>query len=331
MLSLERVVTPEWVWRAHSVRRRYLRYTGRLGFLAQTWMADLKEEGSQAMAMTLDAITIYPVKSMRGVSVCEAVVEPWGLAEDRRWMVVDENGSYLTQRDLPGMARIVAAPDGAGGVVLSAPDTGGQKVHAPMPKAGCPTIETVVRGDRVQAQAAGRAADAWLSATLGCVCRLVHMGDPAAARPVDPADGRPADRVSFADGFPLLGVGTASIGDLNARLAQPVPMARFRPNIEVSGAAPWDEDRWKLLRIGGAGGVTLRAVKPCARCVIVATDQETGVRARDREPLRTLADFRRGDRGRVLFGQNLVPDGTGRLAVGNKVKVVEVLAEPSHS
>lgn len=277
--------------------------------------------------MRLDAITIYPVKSLRGVAVHEAVVEPWGLAGDRRWMVVDEQGRYLTQRDLPGMARIAAAPDGDGGVVLSAPDDRAGELRAPKPDADGPTLEVVVWRDRVRAQSAGRDADAWLSDALGRACRLVHMGDPAAARPVDPTYAGPTDRVSFADGFPLLGVSAASLDDLNARMAQPVPMARFRPNLVVSGGAPWTEDGWRLLRVGGAEGVAFRAVKPCARCVIVATDQETGARARDREPLRTLAGFRRDGRGKVLFGQNLVPDGTGRIAVGDGVEVAESAAD----
>ncbi len=120
----------------------------------------------------------------------------------------------------------------------------------------------------------------------------------------------------------------ASLDALNTRLAQPMPMARFRPNLVVSGTAPWAEDKWQLLRIGTAGGVAFRAVKLCARCVIVATDQETGARARDREPLRTLASFRRDNRGRVLFGQNLVPDGTGRIAVGDRVEAAETPAGP---
>ena len=279
--------------------------------------------------MRLDAITIYPVKSLRGVTVREAVVEPWGLAGDRRWMVVDEQGRYLTQRDLPGMARIAAVPDGDGGVALSTPGAGEARV--PLPDAGGPTVEVVVWRDRVRAQPAGQDVDAWLSAALGRACRLVHMGDPAAARPVDPAYAGPADRVSFADGFPLLGVSAASLADLNARLAQPVPMARFRPNLVVSGGAAWAEDGWRLLRVGGVGGVAFRAVKPCARCVIVSTDQETGARARDREPLRTLAGFRRDGRGRVLFGQNLVPDGAGRVAVGDSVEVAEGVAGPGAS
>ncbi len=280
------------------------------------------------MTAVLDAITVYPVKSLRGVAVQEAEVEPWGLAGDRRWMVADGNGRYLTQRELPGMARIAAAPAGDGGIVLSVPGTSPGEMRVPMPEADSPTVEVVVWRDRVRAQPAGRDADAWLSDALGRACRLVHMGDPAAARPVDPAYGQPADRVSFADGFPLLGMNRASLDDLNARLAQPVPMARFRPNLVVSGAAPWAEDRWRLLRVGGAGGVAFRAVKLCARCVIVTTDQETGARPRDREPLRTLSSFRRDGRGRVLFGQNLVPDGVGRIAVGDRVEAAEAPAGP---
>jgi len=139
------------------------------------------------MTMMLDAITIYPVKSMRGVVVQEAVVEPWGLAGDRRWMVVDGNGRYLTQRELPGMARIAAAPAEDSGVVLSASGMGTVELHVPRPEAGGPTVEVVVWGDRVWAQPAGRDPDAWLSDALGRACCLVHMGDPAAARPVDPA------------------------------------------------------------------------------------------------------------------------------------------------
>ncbi len=281
------------------------------------------------MTTVLNAITIYPVKSLRGVAVQEAVVEPWGLAGDRRWMVVDGGGRYLTQRELPGMARIAAGLADDGGVVLSASGAGALRV--PMPEAGRPTVEVLVWSDRVWAHPAGRDAEAWLSDALGRACRLVHMGNPATARLVDPLYGRPADRVSFADGFPLLGMNLASLEALNTRLARPVPMARFRPNLVVSGAASWAEDRWRLLRVGAAEGVAFRAMKLCACCVIITTDQETGARPRDREPLRTLASFRRDDRGRVLFGQNLVPEGTGRIAVGDRVEATETQAGPGQT
>jgi len=261
--------------------------------------------------MILDAIHIYPVKGLRGFPVQEAVVEPWGLQGDRRWMVADTGGRYLTQRDLPGMARIAAKPDGTG-ITLSA--DGMVPLHVPTPRT---PAEVLVWRDQVQAQEAGPDAAAWLSRALSHPCRLVHMGDPAAARPVDPAYARPEDRVSFADGFPVLAVNAASLDDLNARLAQPVPMDRFRSNLVVSGAPAWAEDGWRRLHVGP---VPFRAPKPCARCVVVTTDQATGARPRDREPLRTLTAFRRDAAGRVIFGQNLIPDGAGRIAIGMVVK-----------
>lgn len=263
--------------------------------------------------MILAAIHIYPVKGLHGISVPAATVEPCGLQGDRRWMVVDPAGRYLTQRDLPGMASILATPaaEGAmdGAIVLTA--DGADPMHVSVPTAISPAPVVVWR-DRVPARSAGGDAAAWLTSALGRPCRLVHLSDPA-ARPVDPAFSRPGDRVSFADGFPLLVVNTASLDDLNARLAQPVPIARFRSNLVVSGAAPWAEDGWRWLHVGR---VAFRAVKPCTRCVVIATDQDTGARAPDREPLRTLAAFRPNAGGRALFGQNLVPDTLGRLAVG---------------
>ena len=260
--------------------------------------------------MILDAIHIYPVKGLRGITVQEAVVEPWGLQGDRRWMVVDSGGRYLTQRDLPGMARIAATPDAAG-LTLSA--DGMAPLHVPMPRT--PFLVLVWR-DQVPAQEAGPDAAAWLSRALGHPCRLVHMGDPATARRVDPAYARPEDRVSFADGFPVLAVNAASLDDLNAHLAQPVPMDRFRTNLVVSGAPAWAEDGWTYLHVGP---VPFRAPKACARCAVITVDQATGTRPRSREPLRTLTAFRRGGDGRVTFGMNLIPDGTGRIAVGMEV------------
>ncbi len=261
--------------------------------------------------MILDSIHIYPVKGLRGVSVPAAIVEPCGLQGDRRWMVVTLAGRYLTQRDLPGMARIQAIPaaDTMDGAIVLATD-GMDPLHVPVPTATLPAPVVVWR-DRVPARGAGGDAAAWLTAALGRPCRLVHLSDPA-ARPVDPAYGHPGDRVSFADGFPLLAVNTASLDDLNAHLAQPVPIARFRSNLVLSGAPPWAEHAWRHLQVGP---VAFRAVKPSTRCIVITTDQDTGARAPDREPLRTLAGFRPDARGRALFGQNLVPDTSGRITV----------------
>ena len=264
--------------------------------------------------MILESITIYPVKAMRGIAVQEAVVEPWGLAGDRRWMVVDPVGRCLTQRELPGMTAVTAALEGTG-ITLSAP--GMDPLHVPEPNR---PAEVTIWGGKVSAWEAGPDAAAWLASALGHPCRLVHMGDPAAARPLDPAYARPGDTVNFADGFPVLAINTGSLDDLNARLAQPVPANRFRSNLVVSGAPAWAEDGWRLLRVGS---VAFRVPKPCARCVVVTVDQDTGTKPRDREPLRTLTGFRRDGAGHVLFGQNLVPDGTGRIAVGMEVRVLQ--------
>ena len=171
--------------------------------------------------------------------------------------------------------------------------------------------------DRVAARDAGAEAAAWLSAALGRACRLVHMADPAEARRVDPDYADAEDRVSFADGFPVLVTNAASLADLNARLAVPVSMDRFRTNIAVSGAEAWAEDGWQQVRIGA---VPFAGPKDCARCAVTTVDQDTGERSPENEPVRTLAQFRRKAGGRIIFGQNLIPRGTGRIAVGDTVR-----------
>lgn len=263
--------------------------------------------------LKLAEIRIYPVKGLRGISVAEARVEPWGLAGDRRWMVVDAHDTFISQRQLPGMARIDAAPI-EGGLRLSA--SGRRSIEVATPNARTPALEVAIWKNRVAAVPAGSEADRWLSAMFGVPCRLVHMADPAGARPVDPDYAAPDDRVSFADGYPLLVTNAASLSDLNTRLDRPVPMDRFRTNLLVAGAAAWAEDAWRTLRVGGAA---FAAVKTCDRCVVTTVDQATGEKADDNEPLRTLGGFRRDARGRTIFGQNLIPRRLGRIAVGDPV------------
>lgn len=269
----------------------------------------------------LSALHIYPVKSLRGLTPMEAVVEPWGLSGDRRWMVVDGAGRFITQRERPELARVDCEPMPDGGVRLGGP--GCEALTVPLPVSGM-TVQVRVWDDKVEAVPAGDAAGAWLSAYLGTEAALVHLDDPARRRPADPDYVLPGETVSFADGFPLLVTTTSSLDDLNARIARgdrpgegPVPMDRFRPNAVIDGTAPWAEDGWRRIRIGE---VTFRVVKPCGRCVVTTTDQRTG--ARGREPLRTLAGFRRSG-GRLVFGQNLVPEHSGTLRVGDAFTVVE--------
>lgn len=273
------------------------------------------------MAVRLTSIHRYPVKSMRGASCETAVVEPWGLAGDRRWMVVDAEGGFVTARRHPRLLAITTEIT-ATGVRLSLPGAETLEVGLPDPAHQVPVrIWSSVLTAAEAADAAG-----WLSDLLGFDARLVYLDDPT-RRAVSPTHGRPEDRVGFADGYPLLVTTEASLAALNAEItaagSPTVPMHRFRPNLVVDGEGAWDEDRWRLLRIGDA---VFRAVKGCARCVITthAPHPASGRVDRDREPLRTLARIRRFGSG-VWFGVNLIPDTPGvTIAAGDAVEVLEV-------
>jgi uncharacterized protein YcbX len=264
--------------------------------------------------MRLAEIRIYPVKSLRGEAHASAAVEPRGLAGDRRWMVVDEAGRFLTQRELHHMA-LVTARNETVGLTLSAPNL--PPILVPIPRHDAAPRRVTIWRDTVDAVPAGPEADAWLASALGVPCSLVYQADPA-SRPVAPDYAAPGDVVSFADGYPLLVITTASLADLNARLPAPVPMQRFRPNLVVDGALPWAEDHWRGIRIGTA---LFRVPKPCDRCIIPSIDQESGLRPNPEEPLHTLKSFRRDATGRVLFGVNLVPQTCGIVRVGHEVEV----------
>ena len=170
--------------------------------------------------------------------------------------------------------------------------------------------------DEVDAIDCGPEAARWIGAWMGGSFSLVHMPDDV-LRPVKPAYALPSDIVGFADGFPLLIASTSSLDDLNARMDTPLPMDRFRPSVVVTGCAPWAEDEWRRIRVGG---LDVRVAKPCDRCVVTTIDQQTAERGV--EPLRTLARFRRRDND-VLFAQNAIPDSRGWIAVGDLVEVLE--------
>ncbi len=268
------------------------------------------------MSPRVEAILVYPVKALRGLAVQHGTVEPWGLAGDRRWMVVKPDGRFLTQRDRPELARIMVTilP---GGVALARPAAAG--IEIPTPGRQAPRRRIRIWSDELSALDAGPEAAAWLGAALGFACGLVYLDDTS-ARPVDPAYGRPEDRVAFPDGFPVLLTNEASLQAVNAALPQPVPMSRFRPNIVIAGAGAWAEDHWRRIRIGT---VSFRVVKPCSRCIVTTVDQLTGTRPDQAEPLKTLGQMHRAPGG-IMFGQNLIPDGSGAIAVGDPVELLEV-------
>lgn len=269
----------------------------------------------------LIALRVHPVKSLQGTALGETAVEPWGIAGDRRWLVVDETGRGVTQRDQPRMALAHARPMSHGGIALTAPGLPPLAVDVPEPLS---TTGVQVFDTEVEAVMAAREAGEWLSELLGRRLRLVHLDDPARRRPIDPEYSLPGETVSFADSHPLLLITRESLDALNSLIARgdhpeegPLPMDRFRPNVVVTGSAPWAEDGWHRVRVGE---VSFRVAKPCARCVITTVDPTTA--RRGREPLRTLA-VHRNVGGKLVFGQKLVPESPGTLRVGDPFCVLE--------
>jgi uncharacterized protein len=261
--------------------------------------------------LRLTALHVYPIKSAGGRSVQEWEVDSFGLRHDRRWMVVDRQGKLITQRTHPRLALVRPAIDGDTLRVIA---PGMPALELAMHPAPSVTTRAVVWGDTCEAVWTGERPAAWFSEALGTPCSLVHMPVDT-VRPADPAFAPPGVRVSFADAFPFLLISEESLVDLNARLPAPLPMNRFRPNLVIGGDRPYVEDSLTAFRLGE---IEFRAVKPCGRCVVTTTDQETTQRGV--EPLRTLATYRKQD-GEVMFGQNVVHLGTGRLSVGASLLV----------
>ncbi len=273
------------------------------------------------MTAHLSALHIYPVKGCGGLAVTSARVDPLGLVGDRRFLIVGPTGKFLTQRSHPVMALISTALDPST-LTLTYRDREPLRVpRDPDPAAPIVTVE-VWSSAGLKAEDCGEEAARWLGAVLDTPVRLVRIG-PAFLRPVKPGRARPGDVVNFADGYPLLIAGTASLADLNDRLIArgepPVPMDRFRPNLVIEGSEPYDEDRWPRIRVGD---VVLRAAGDCVRCSVATTDQATAERGP--EPLRTLADYRRQAGGSgVIFGQNLIHESKdGTLHVGDRVELL---------
>lgn len=262
------------------------------------------------------SLHLHPIKSCRGQAVAAATLDAFGLVGDRRFLVVDERGQFLTQRALPRLALVEPAIDGAT-LTLAAPGANPLCV-ASSPAMGAPRREVTIWRDTVHAADLGDAAADWLTTFLGRPVRLVAMASDF-SRPILKPTARPGDQAAFSDAYPLLVLSEASLAELNGRLDEPLPMDRFRPNIVVRDCPPFAEDGWRRIRIGE---VVLRAAGPCARCIITTTDQRT--LERGKEPLRTLAQYRRSADGDVNFGQNYIHETrSGVLRAGMAVEVLE--------
>lgn len=262
--------------------------------------------------MHVASLHVYPIKGCRGHSVPSAAIDALGVVGDRRLMLVDRSGRFVSQREAPLLATITPELTGARLTLRAAR---AQPLDLEVDPRGA-TLDVTIWGSQFQAIDQGERAAAWFAAVLGGARRLVWFG-PGSSRLIDPTYSPRADaETAFTDGYQVLIALDASLADLNARLAEPVPMARFRPNIVVQGGTAWSEDRWREVTVGE---LTFDAVKPCARCVVTTIDQQSGARDPRQEPLRTLAAFRTFPGLGAIFGQNLVARSTGSMAVGDRV------------
>ncbi|HEY9118130.1 MAG TPA: MOSC N-terminal beta barrel domain-containing protein [Marinobacter sp.] len=258
--------------------------------------------------MQVHSLYIYPVKSLAGIKVSSFCIDEFGPAGDRRWMIVDADRQFVTQRSNPELARVVTRL-AEGRVVVDIPGEGEFSLVA-----GDEAARVRVWRDWTKAVFGTSDASEALSRYCGQPLRFVFMPDETFRR-VDASRVTEYRRVSFADGFPFLITNLSSLDELNSRLETAVEMRRFRPNIVVEGALAWEEDEWKALTINNLG---FSLVKPCSRCVMTTVDPDRGVKAQDLQPLRELGTYRRTAEG-VIFGMNAIHEVTGEIRVGDPV------------
>lgn len=263
----------------------------------------------------LGRITIYPVKSCKGINLSRAELSQFGLLNDRRWMLVDADMVFLSQRRLPSMALI--EPELSDSILrLKAPGAETIEIVRSIPNSKHVVVK--VWNDDCEAYDCGDVVARWFTTFLDIDCRLVAMGNDF-VRAVDSRYASGDDQVGFADAFPLLLISQASLDDLNSRLDTPVPMDRFRPNLVVEGCHPFAEDTWRKISVGD---FVFRVGKPCARCTIPTVNQTTAERGK--EPMQTLSQYRKGPDNKTFFGQNIVNEQkTGTIVVGSTVTILE--------
>ena len=269
--------------------------------------------------LVLTGIAVYPLKSGAGVDLDASEVERCGLRGDRRWMAIDGDGVCVTARERPQLVRMRTEIIRTG---LRLEMQGRESLTVRYPEAGSRAARTWIWGQACSALDAGDAAARWMSDAIDKPVRLVAMDDGTKRRP-DPDCTLPEDEVSFADCYPVLAIGQSSLDDLNVRTPAPVSMRRFRPNLVVSGGPPYAEDDWRRVRIGS---VEFEGVENCERCELPTVNPDTGIPDPKREPMRTLARYRRRTTGGVFLGQNLVPRCAGTVRVGDRVVVLESAA-----
>lgn len=262
------------------------------------------------MQRSVSELYIYPVKSLGGISLRTGKVLKKGFQNDRRWMLVDENDRFITQRVHPVLSRFKLQKEGNGFLIRYLDRTLFLNNHV-----DGPAFNAVIWDDVVEVVEVSKAHSEWFSNCLGWNCKLVSFPEMNTRR-IDPRYSSGNENVSLADAYPLLIIGQSSLDDLNSRMEETLPMDRFRPNIVFKGGSPYEEDEWKQFSIGGNN---FRGVKLCSRCILTTIDQATGVKGR--EPLVTLSTYRKKE-NKVLFGQNVIPDDEGVISVGDKISII---------
>jgi len=264
--------------------------------------------------LTVSELNIYPIKSLAGIALETAVVTSRGLQYDRRMMLVDENNCFFTQREYPAMALLqpVLTNDG---LLIRHKNNSSDALFIPQQPSNSELVNVTVWDDTCEGQLYEAGINDWFSQALGLSCKLVYM-PVTSNRAVDKRYASNNEITSFSDGYPILVIGQASLDDLNNRLAAPLPMNRFRPNIVFTGGGAFLEDEMALFTING---IRFSAVKPCARCVMTTINQDT--MEQSKEPLKTLAGYRFKD-NKILFGQNLLHKGTGAINVGDAIDII---------
>ena len=263
--------------------------------------------------LTLSEINIYPIKSLGGISLQSSVVEERGLKYDRRWVLVDESNKFITQRDFPEMALIKVSVE-QDGLKLQHKTKTIESLFIRFEFTHSKRDKVVIWDDKVTGEFYNSRVDNWFSEIIGIKCHLVKMPE-STKRAVDKYYAK-NKIVSFADGYPFLIIGQASLNDLNSKMGVALPMNRFRTNFVFTGGKPFEEDEWKKIKING---VEFDVIKPCARCIITTVNHSTG--KKEEEPLVTLAKYRKVN-GSVLFGQNMVTDNYGQIEVGSEIEVL---------
>ncbi|WP_257669633.1 MOSC domain-containing protein [Parapedobacter tibetensis] len=267
--------------------------------------------------LTISELYSYPIKSLGGVALSHAAVTDRGFEYDRRWMLIDEHNRFLTQREYPHMALLNVEITEAG-LLVRHPDKG--HVIVPFKPALQVELPVQVWNDTCIGILVNPDLDSWFSDALGITCSLVFMPETT-HRQVDQRYAPDGFITSFADGYPFLMIGQASLDDLNSRMEEPLNMDRFRPNMVFTGGNPFEEDLMKHIQLSN---IDFYGVKRCARCVVTTINQQTAKKAK--EPLKTLASYRSKNK-KILFGQNLIHQGTGVVRIGDTMQVLSTHTE----